>query len=101
MPLPKMGTAETFPTGGADPEMQSFAKEAISDGKIRTLPDNPESKAFIAQLRSLTDEADRKLKTRVTNGVLYFQVLKEAPKRRENSRRATNGNAPATTGQRS
>jgi hypothetical protein len=93
MPLPQMGTAETFPVGGADPETQAFAKEAIADGKIRTLPDNAESKTFLAQLRGLTDEANRKLKTRVTNGTIYFQVLKEAPKRRIGSRRAENGAA--------
>lgn len=97
MPLPQMGTAEVFPTGGADPETQAFAKEAINDGKIRTLPDNQESKTFLAQLRGLTDEANRKLKTRVTNGTIYFQVLKEAPKRRNGSRRATNGTGTTPT----
>lgn len=96
MPLPQMGTAEVFPTGGADPETQAFAKEAINDGKIRTLPDNAESKAFLAQLRGLTDEANRKLKTRVTNGTIYFQVLKEAPKRRTGSRRNQNGSTAST-----
>jgi hypothetical protein len=91
MPLPKMGTVETFPIGGADPELQAFAKEAINDGRIRTLPESAESKTFLAQLRGLTDEANRKLKTRLTNGVYYFQVLKEAPARRKGSRRE-NGN---------
>lgn len=98
MPLPQMGTAETFPVGGADPETQAFAKEAIADGKIRTLPENTESKAFLAQLRGLTDDANRKLKTRVTNGTIYFQVLKEAPKRRQGSRRnGQTATAPAAT----
>jgi hypothetical protein len=95
MPLPKMGTAEVFPVGGADPDLQAFAKEAITDGRIRTLPESAESKTFLAQLRGLTDEANRKLKTRLTNGVYYFQVLKEAPVRRKGSRRE-NGNGTAT-----
>jgi hypothetical protein len=93
-----MGTVETFPVGGADPDMQAFAKEAIADGRIRTLPENAESKTFLAQLRGLTDDANRKLKTRLTNGVYYFQVLKEAPTRRKGSRRAASNGAATPTG---
>jgi hypothetical protein len=93
MPLPQMGTADVFPVAGADPDMLAFAKQAITDGKIRTLPEGEETKTFLAQLRGQTDLANKKLKTRIVNKVVYFQVLNEAPKRRDGSRR-TNGAAP-------
>lgn len=84
-------TVEQFPvktgTGKAKPEVVELATNAAADKQIRVGPDDKNTRALLAQVRTYLSQVGvrgRKLrvKSKTFDGKIYWQVLNEPPRTR-------------------